>query len=129
MRIVLILLVTLANSAFAQEDVLTADDIKNAMNNVSSEYATCAAYFAHVAFAAQNSDSQEVFDAYSSLYDEVMVLAVMTAGHERSDEMALKVTKARIDMFMEEMRVEIENDYSNLKKQILRAFVFRFLRD
>ena len=115
MRTVLALLIVLflTDYAIAEEEPLNAEALKIAMNNVSMEYVTCASYYAHAAMAVKNGGDQETSDSYANIYENVIVLAMAAAQIDRSQEMAMKVTTARLDIVMDEMQSEIENDYSN----------------
>lgn len=83
------------------------------MNNVSMEYVTCAAYFAHAALAVKNAGDQATSDKFARFYESTMALGLAAAQAGRSEEMALKVTTARLNMVMDNMQNEIENNYSN----------------
>lgn len=115
MRLGLVLLGILisADIAYADEESLDPEVHKIAMNNISMEYVTCASYYAHAAMAVKNGGDQKTSDSYSNIYENVIVLAVAAAQLGRSQEMAMKVTTARLDIVMDEMQSEIENDYSN----------------
>ena len=110
---VLFLFLALSGVGVAQDDSINADWPKDMMDNVSMEYATCAAYFAHAASAVKNGGDQETSDRFASIYEEVVTLAVFAAQAHRSDEMAIKVTSARVNMVMDAMQDDIDNDYSN----------------
>ena len=90
------------------------------MNNVSEEYVVCAAYYAVVASALQNSGDEATASSYKQVYENTIGLAVATAQAGRSEEMALKVTTARLNMRMDAMESEIENNYSNISLLMIK---------
>ena len=115
MRIFLPLVLTLCSIHLTEADLPTVDELLNdVMNNVSTDYVQCAAYYAHVASAVKNGGDQQTSDSYVNIYEEVITLAVVAAQTGRSEEMALKVTMARLNVVMDAMQSEIENNYSNL---------------
>ena len=85
-----------------------------ANRNVSHEYATCAAYYAIVASSVQKSGDQETADAYIRIYEDIITMAVLSAQVGRSEEMAMNVSKARLNREMDAMEGKIEHDYSNI---------------
>lgn len=87
---------------------------KEVANNVSHEYVVCAAYYAIVASALENSGKQETAVDYKEVYENTITLAVTSATIGRDAEMAMDVTTSRLLMEMDAMEASIDNDYANI---------------
>lgn len=94
----------------------TSEDLAiAAMDNISGEYALCAAYFAIVSQAvATNTKGTETSEQYKSMYTTAMQASIAAAKATRNDDMALKVTLSRYYVYLAGMKDEIENNYSNI---------------
>ena len=111
---VLSFLLVISQMSKAQDDRSSPSWVNEMMDNVSMDYVTCAAYYAHTASAVLNAEDQDTSDGFANLYENVITLAFAAAKASRSEEMALKVTMARLNIVMDDMQDEIENNYSNL---------------
>ncbi len=83
-------------------------------DNVATEYAECAAYFAIVQGAFQGSVKSVEAAKYKEASDKAANFSVLAAKKSRSEEMATRVTLARFEMSMKSMQKTIDNDYSNI---------------
>ncbi len=108
-----ILLFALVCSSFGYAEEITDLD-KDVANNISSEYATCAAYFLVVSAAFFRPGDNEIAARFKKSGNEALVIAIDSAGTGRTAEMAEKVTTARLQSFAKGMMSEIENDWSNI---------------
>ena len=112
--------IAVVQRAFAQDHPSDTEILNEIMNNVSEEYVVCAAYYAVVASALQNSGDEATASRYKQVYENTIGLAVATAQAGRSEEMALKVTTARLNMRMDAIESEIENNYSNISLLMIK---------
>jgi hypothetical protein len=108
----LFLLILSVSSAFAQE-------IKNFdMNseNLSNDYAECAAYYRLVYFAMNASNKKETANAYRQLENTAMFYSLLLAkkGKRRDRDMAVEVTNSRIEMNLKKMKQEVDNRNENI---------------
>jgi len=99
----------------AQDVPLDPEVHKDAMNNISAEYAKCAAYFTHVAASSHNAGDEDVSENYGAMSKSALDLAYKFALFDRSEKMAVDVTATRYEMAIESMTEEIEKDYSNFE--------------
>ncbi len=107
-----IVMLTLVTNSFAIDE---ATKIKNeAFDNISSEFVTCAGYFALVSRALENAGKTEMAGKYDKATKTAMDYALMTAQESRTKEMAQKVTLARFEMDMKDMTREIDGNASNI---------------
>jgi len=83
-------------------------------DNISSEYASCASYFALVSKAVTNSNDPELAKKYKENYEISMQAALTAAKLIRDDNMAMKVTLARFETYFTSMTNDIGNDFSNI---------------
>jgi hypothetical protein len=83
-------------------------------DNVAMEYAECAAYFSIVNGAFSSSGKSAEAIKFKERSDKAALFSLMAAKQSRAEEMATKVTLARIEMNMKDMQRTIENDYSNM---------------
>jgi len=96
--------------SFGQE---TKGSDKN-LENISGQYAECAAYYTIVYHAMNSSDEKSAANAYSKLQKKAMFYSLLLAAQGRSKELAAQVTNSRIEMYMKKMKQEANNDYANI---------------
>lgn len=106
--------IAVVNLAFSQDRPSDTEILNEIMNNVSEEYVVCAAYYAMVASAVEDSGDEATANSYKQVYETTIALAFAAAQSGRSEEMAMKVTTARLNIHLDDMESEIENDYSNM---------------
>ncbi len=85
-----------------------------ALNNLSSGFVECAAYFEIVSIAAERSNDRNTAVGYSRLGDTALRRAVMTARMSRTVTLPMKVTLARYEMALKDMLSEIDHNVSNI---------------
>jgi hypothetical protein len=83
-------------------------------DNVATEYAECAAYFAIVQGAFQSSGKATEAAKYKEASDKAAAFSVLAAKRSRSEEMATRITVARFEMSLKSMQKTIDNNYSNM---------------
>jgi uncharacterized protein YegL len=110
-RIILIIIVILSN--FAEAKPTTTQIASEITDNISMEYAECAAYFSITSAALSSSSKLETAKKYDDLSNKAAIFALDIAKQSRNEEMATKVTLARIEMSLKDMRSTIDNNYSN----------------
>ena len=111
LKILIITISLIPLSVFAIEE----DEIaKEVADNVSSEFATCAAYFAIVSEAVSRSGDKDISNQYKSIQETAMSYALISAKVGRTDEMAQKVSLARFSMFLQGMGEDMGKDISNI---------------
>ena len=98
----------------AQEDLSSDEIYKEVMNNVSYEFVTCSAFYFFCSEAFRLSDDLENASKYEEYRNNAATFALTAAKKGRTQEMAEKVTLARLDLEMKSMTNEIENDISNI---------------
>lgn len=113
MRIVALSLLLLGALPVAAQN-LSEDQFNQVFNNISHEYTICAAYFTVVAAAVIESGDAETGEEYMASSNTALQFAVTAGKAGRSEEMALKVTKARLEIEAQAMMNEIENDAANI---------------
>jgi len=84
------------------------------LENISGQYAECAAYYTIVYHAMNSSDEKSAANAYSKLQKKAMFYSLLLAAQGRSKELAAQVTNSRIEMYMKKMKQEANNDYANI---------------
>ncbi len=112
-RIVCIsVLVFLANPllSFGQE----TKGIEIKLENISGQYAECAAYYRLVFHAMNSSNEKETANAYRQLEDTAMFYSLLLANEGRSKDVAVDVTNSRIEMYMKKMKQEANNRNENI---------------
>lgn len=107
---ILFALITCPLVSFAQEE----KGIDKNLENISGQYAECAAYYELVYHAMNASKGKETADAYKQLEDNAMFYSLLLANERRSKDLAVKVTYSRIDMHMKIMKQEIDNRNENI---------------
>jgi hypothetical protein len=92
-----------------------ATEIKNeAFDNISSEFVSCAGYFALVSRALENAGKTELAGKYNKAMNTAMDYALIAAKQGRTEEMAQKVTLARFELGTKDMSKEIDGNAANL---------------
>ncbi len=92
-----------------------ADEIsKEVADNVSSEFASCAAYFAIISEAVARPGDKEMSMQYKNIQETAMNYALTSAKTGRTSEMAQKVAVARFGMFLQGMGEDMGKDMSNI---------------
>ena len=84
------------------------------LENVSGQYAECAAYYELAYYALKSSNDPETANAYLQLRDTAMFYSLVLANEGRSKELALEVTNSRIEMYMKKMKQECNNRNENI---------------
>lgn len=110
---VLLLALAFASSSLAAEpsvDAITAE----ATDNIATEYAECAAYFAVLQGAFANSGKPAESAKFKAASDRAAEFSLISAKQSRSEDMATKVTLARFEMSLKEIQKTIDNNYSNI---------------
>ena len=96
-------------------EALNSNEIsKEISNNVSEEYVTCAAYYSIAAEALRRSGELETAAKMAESRNSALQYALIAAKEGRTQEMAEKVTLARLDLNMKSMTNEIDNDIGNI---------------
>ena len=100
-----VLLALFLPCAVAQE----ARDFDMNAENLSAEYAECAAYYRLVYFAMKSSNEEETAKSYRQLEDTAMFYALLLANRGRDRDTAVEVTNSRIETNLKKMKQEINN--------------------
>ena len=87
---------------------------KEIANNVSDEFVTCAAFYMISAEAVRRSSDPETASRYEELSDTALHYALNAANKGRTQEMAQKVTLARLELNIKSMKKDIDSDVSNI---------------
>lgn len=87
---------------------------KEIANNVSDEFVTCAAFYLIAAEAVRRSSQPETASRYEELSDTASHYALSAANEGRTQEMAQKVTLARLELNIKSMKKDIDSDVSNI---------------
>lgn len=82
------------------------------LSNIVNEFAECGSYYSIVS-VGMKLDDPEVSEQYGKWSELMTQRALTIAKSYRSSEMALKLTDAKLRMFVESMMAEIENDMTN----------------
>ena len=96
--------------SFAQE----TKGIDKNLENISGQYAECAAYYRLAYHAMVSSNEKETANAYRQLEDNAMFYSLLLANEGRSKDLAVAVTNSRIEMYMKMMKKEINNRNENI---------------
>lgn len=91
-------------------DTITAE----VTDNIATEYAECAAYYAVLQGAFANSGKPAESAKFKAASDRAAEFSLISAKQSRSDDMATKVTLARFEMSLKDMQKTIDNNYSNI---------------
>ena len=84
------------------------------LDSISGQYAECAAYYTIVYHAMVSSNKPETATNYGLLQEAAIKYSLLLASEGRSTEMAAKVTKSRMEMYMKKMKQEANNDNANI---------------
>jgi len=88
-------------------------DFDPELEDLSAQYAECAAYFRLAYFALMNSGAEESAGSIREVEDSMMLVALALASVERDQDMAVEVTNSRIEFSMKMMKQEINNRNEN----------------
>ena len=108
--ILLLILILSPLSSFGQEK----RQIDKNLENISWQYAECAAYYELVFNAMKASNENETANAYSQLENDAMFYSLLLANEGRSKDLAIEVTNARIDIYIQKMKQETDNRNENM---------------
>ena len=96
-------------------EVPNETEIKNEVfNNVSEDYANCAAYFSLVSEDLRKNGDNEKAISYENSRDISLNYAFIAAQEGRTDEMAKKVAISKTELSMKSLMKEIDNDLGNI---------------
>lgn len=90
------------------------EGIDKTLENISGQYAECAAYYELVYHAMNSSNEKETANAYRKLEESAMFYSLLLANEGRSKDVAVEVTNSRIEMYMKKMRQEASNRNENI---------------
>ena len=96
--------------SFGQEDT----GIDKNLENLSGQYAECAAYYTIVYQAMISSNENESAKAYGQLQETATFYSLLLASQGRSKELAAQVTNSRIEMYIKKMKQEADNRNENI---------------
>ena len=96
--------------SFAQEN----QGINKHFENISGQYAECAAYYELVYHAMNASNEKETADVYKQLENNAMFYSLLLANEGRTQDVAINVTNSRIEMYMKKMKQEANNRNENI---------------
>ena len=108
--ILLLILILSPLSSFGQEK----RQIDKNLENISWQYAECAAYYGLVFNAMKASNENETANAYNQLENDAMFYSLLLANEGRSKDLAIEVTNARIDIYIQKMKQETDNRNENI---------------
>ena len=116
---------------FTSVENLTAGDVPDAeeigkeiANNVSEEFVICAAFYSICTEAVSRSGDPQTVPRYEEAFDAALYYALTAAKKGRTQEMAEKVTLARLELYMKSMTGEIDNDMGNISI-LLNKYLYR----
>ena len=112
--LVLFQLVSGIQFIFAEEPSIPQDIMNEVTNNISDEYCNCAAYFMIVSEGFKRSNEIETAEQYIKVSETALKFADDFAKQSRTEEMAVKVTSARMEMYTKSMIKEIGNNIENI---------------
>ena len=108
--ILLLILILSPLSSFGQEN----RQIDKNLENIAVQYAECAAYYGLVFNAMKASNENETANAYSQLENDAIFYSLLLANEGRSKDLAIEVTNARIDIYIQKMKQETDNRNENI---------------
>jgi len=108
--ILLLILILSPLSSFGQEN----RQIDKNLENSAVQYAECAAYYGLVFNAMKASNENQTANAYSQLENDAMFYSLLLANEGRSKDLAIEVTNARIDIYIQKMKQETDNRNENI---------------
>jgi hypothetical protein len=103
-----------AQYLIAGEPPNSKEIIKEASNNISEEFVTCAAFYSIAAEGLRRSGHLEDAAKMDKARNAALEYALISAKEGRTIEMAKKVTMARLELNMKSMTNEINNDIGNI---------------
>jgi len=89
-------------------------EIDTTLEDISGQYAECAAYYRLVYHAMISSNEIETANDYRQLEDTAMFYSLLLANEGRSQDLAVEVTDSRIEMYMKLMKRETDNRNENI---------------
>ena len=95
---------------FSQE----SQSIDAELENISGQYAECAAYYRFVSYAVDASGEKETASSYRELEDNAMFYSLLLASEGRDQDLAVEVTNSRIEMYLKKMKLEANNRNENI---------------
>ena len=84
------------------------------LENISGQYAECAAYYRLVYHAMNSSNEPKTANAYRELEDTAMFYSLLLANEGRNKDLAVEVTNSRIEMYLKKMKTETKNRNENI---------------
>ena len=110
LSIPLLIAAILAMPAHAQQ----AKAIDRNLDNISGQYAECAAYFRLVYHALVASNDAATASKYRKAEDDSMLYSLLAASEGRDKDLAVRVTNSRIEMYLKSMKNEVNNRNENI---------------
>ena len=110
----LLLLFVMPQYSTAEEPPDANELTKEMANNVSEEYVICAAYYMIACEGVRRSGDLTTAQRIEGARDRALDYALVAARKGRTEEMAQKVTLARLELNVKSMRAEIDGDISNV---------------
>jgi len=105
-----LLLVTLLLFTFS----LAAKDKDQEIDDLAVMYAECTAYNNLLYGALERSDVEPTtLEKIKSAYSQTMFASVVLASQSRTNDMAVKVTESRVELFIKDMTDEIDTNFDN----------------
>lgn len=98
---------------FAEKDFNGEAIIKEVSNNISHAYCSCSAFYFILSRGLKRSGELKGASKYEEISQSAFTFAFEASKEGRTQEMAEKVTMARLSLEMKSMMNEIDNDYSN----------------
>ena len=108
--ILLLLLILSPLSSFGQEN----RQIDKNLENIAVQYAECAAYYGLVFNSMKASNENQTANVYIQLENDEMFYSLLLANEGSSKDLAIEVTKARIDIYIQKMKQETDNRNENI---------------
>ena len=108
--ILLLILILSPLSSFGQEN----RQIDKNLENIAVQYAECAAYYGLVFNVMKASNENQTANVYSQLENDAMFYSLLLANEGRSKDLAIEVTHARIDIYIQKMKQETDNRNENI---------------
>ena len=108
--ILLLILILSPLSSFGQEN----RQIDKNLENIAVQYAECAAYYGLVFNVMKASNENQTANVYSQLENDAMFYSLLLANEGRSKDLAIEVTNARIDIYIQKMKQETDNRNENI---------------
>jgi hypothetical protein len=97
------------------EEVPNFDEIINEISNIiSEEFVTCSAYYSIASEGIRRAGHLKSAEKSEKISDTALKYALISAKKGRTQEMAEKVTLARLELNMKLMTNEIDNEFTNI---------------